>query len=381
MKLKFYTLTFVILTTLAFSCKTASKLYQKGNYDEAVEVAAKKLQKDPGDAKLRDIIQNSYRYAVEDHESNIRNHSNSSNELKWEWVYNEYSSLQRLYEAIRKVPQVYELVQPRDYSSDQLAYADRAGEVRYDRGMRLMQSNNKQGFRDAYHEFQAALGYKPGDQNIQERMNEAYDYAMVNVVVLPMDDNGFRFSSYNTANQNFDEQVVRNLQYNSGNEFVKFYTSWDARSKNIRADEVIDLRFSTMNIGRLYDKKSKREVSKEVVIKEIVYKPDSVVKVYGKVTAQITTTTRSMRSEGLLQLSIRDGTGRFLWSDDYRGNHDWNTEFATYTGDERALSENDRKLIQRREETPPREDEIIRCITDEISNNILSRLRDHYYRA
>ena len=381
MKLKFYTLTFVILTTLAFSCKTASKLYQKGNYDEAVEVAAKKLQKDPGDAKLRDIIQNSYRYAVEDHESNIRNHSNSSNELKWEWVYNEYSSLQRLYEAIRKVPQVYELVQPRDYSPDQLAYADRAGEVRYDRGMRLMQSDNKQGFRDAYREFQAALGYKPGDQNIQERMNEAYDYAMVNVVILPMDDNGFRFSSYNTANQNFDEQVVRNLQYNSGNEFVKFYTSWDAKSRNIRADEVIDMRFSTMNLGRLYDKKSKREVSKEVVIKEIVYKPDSVVKVYGKVTAQITTTTRSMRSEGLLQLSIRDGSGRFLWSDDYRGNHDWNTEFATYTGDERALSENDRKLIQRREETPPREDEIIRCITDEISNNILSRLRDHYYRA
>ena len=49
------------------SCKSASKLYQKGNYDDAVQVAAKKLQKDPNDAKLRSIVQDAYRYAVTDH--------------------------------------------------------------------------------------------------------------------------------------------------------------------------------------------------------------------------------------------------------------------------------------------------------------------------
>ena len=101
-------------------------------------------------------------------------------------------------------------------------------------------------------------------------MNEAYDYALVNVVILPVEESSFRFSTYNSANQNFDEQVVRNLQYNTGNEFVKFYTAWDAKSGNIRADEVIDMRFSNMNLGRYYDSKTKREVSKEVVTKEIV---------------------------------------------------------------------------------------------------------------
>lgn len=71
-----------------------------------MELAAKKLQKDPDDPKLIDIIQSSYRYAVDDHESRIRNNAGSSNELKWEWMYNEYAALQRMYDAIRKVPSV-----------------------------------------------------------------------------------------------------------------------------------------------------------------------------------------------------------------------------------------------------------------------------------
>ena len=45
MKSKLYILLFASISILAFSCKTASKLYEKGNYDEAVELAAKKLQK------------------------------------------------------------------------------------------------------------------------------------------------------------------------------------------------------------------------------------------------------------------------------------------------------------------------------------------------
>ena len=67
MKLKLYITILSAFSLFAFSCKTASKLYEKGNYDEAVELAAKKLQKDPKDPKLLDIINNSYSYAVTDH--------------------------------------------------------------------------------------------------------------------------------------------------------------------------------------------------------------------------------------------------------------------------------------------------------------------------
>ena len=380
MKTKLYTIFILSIVTFLFSCKSATKLYSKGNYDEAVEVAVKKLQKDPNDKQLRDVIQSSYRYAVQDHENKIASYSNSTNDLKWEWIYNEYSSLQNLYDAIHRSPQIYELVNPADYSSYLITYAEKAGDARFERGMNWMDKNDKQSYKNAYHEFQIALRFKPGDIQIQDRMNEAYGNAVTNVIILPMDQNIYHFSSYNHTNNNIDDQLLHNLKYNSGNEFVKYYSPGEARSLNIRIDQTVDLRFSDINMGRFHDEIKTTEASKQVVVREIVYKPDSVVKVYGTVKAKVTLTMRSQHSEGFLQMNIRGENGHLVWTDSFRGDHDWYTEIATYTGDERALSDADKKLIDRKQELPPSEGEIIQCITQEINNNLWSKIRDYYNR-
>jgi tetratricopeptide (TPR) repeat protein len=381
MKSKLYILLLAGISLLAFSCKTASKLYEKGNYDEAVELAAKKLQKDPDDSKLLDIIQSSYRFAVNDHESRIRSHAESTNELKWEWMYNQYASLQRMYNAIYRVPSVFNLVNPLDYSSYLVTYSEKAGDVRYDRGLTFMQRYDKQSYRNAYREFQAALRFKPGNRDAIQKMNEAYDYAVTNVVILPMQQyGGYVYSNYTIGGNNLDDQLIRNLQYSSGNEFVKFYSAWDARSRNIRTDQVIDMRLATINIGRYHDYRTTRRVSKEIVVKEIVIRPDSIVKEYGWVHADITSTRRTMNSDALLQVNVRDNDGRWLWSDNFNGNHNWSTEFATYTGDARALSSTDRQLVDRRPDFAPGENEIMKCLLDQISNDAVYRIKNYFNR-
>lgn len=362
-----------------FSCKTASKLYEKGNYDEAVELAAKKLQKDPDDPKLLGIIQDAYRFAVNDHESRISNNASSSNELRWEWMYNEYASLQRMYDAIYKVPSVFNLVKPTDYSSDLISYAEKAGDVRYDRGMAFLQHYDKQSYRQAYREFQAALKFIPGDRDITMRMNEAFNYAVTNVVVRPLQQQGgYVYSSYRVGADNFDDQLIRSLQFSSSNEFVRFYSAWDARSENIRVDKELDLRLAMVDIGRERDARDTRRVSKEVVVKETVYKPDSVVKEYRKVFADITTTRRLMNSSAVLQVSVRDADGRWQWSDDIPAVHSWSTEFSNFTGDERALSDADKQLVNRRKEFPPTESEIMRRMIEDISSDAQYRIRNYF---
>jgi tetratricopeptide (TPR) repeat protein len=381
MKLKLYSLLLIGISSLALSCKTATKLYEKGRYDEAVELAAKKLQKDPDDPKLLDVLQNAYRFAVEDHESRIRNNSASNNELKWEWNYNEYADLQRLYESIRKSPGVFDRVKPVDYSSYMTTFREKAGEVRYQRGLALMGNNDKLSYRDAYREFQTALGFIPGDLGIRQKLDEAYSLAVVNVIVRPVEErSSYQYSSYNSRYRNFDDNILRYLQSNNSNQFVKYYSTFEARNRNIRPDQVVDVRFSSMNVGRSYDDNSTRTVSKDVVVKETVYKPDSVVKEYAKVYAKITTTKRTMRSDGMMQISISDENSRRVWSDNFSGQHFWSSEFATYTGDSRALSENDKQLLNRGQEYPPREEDIIRCIMDEIQSKVECGIRDYYNR-
>lgn len=381
MKSKLYAFIFSFTILALVSCKSASKMYEKGNYDEAVELAAKKLQKDPNDAKLLDVIQSAYRYAVNDHESRVRTHSESSSELKWEWIYNDYASLQRMHDAIAKVPAVYNLVNPVNYSGYMSTYADKAGEARFERGMAFMQRNDKQGFRNAYREFKMAAAFKPGDRDITDRMNEAYEYAVTNVIILPMQQyGGYVYSNYAPGSNNLDDELLNSLRFNNGNEFLKFYSSWDARSRHIRTDMVVDMQISTVNIGHYYDHRNTRRVSKEVVVKETVIRPDSIVKEYATVHADITTTRRTMNSDAMLRLNVRDADGHWLWSDNYPAAHAWSTEFSTYTGDSRALSPSDKTQVERRPEREPSEYDVMRCLIDDIKRNAENGLRNYFAR-
>lgn len=384
MKLKLYTLFFAASTLLVASCKTAKKLYEKGDYTEAVELAAKKLQKDPDDPKLLDIIRNAYSYAVNDHESNIRTYSDGSSELKWERIYGEYAALQRMYEAIYKVPSVYNLIHPGDYSSFVATFAQKAGEVRFQRGMNYMEmgqqsyTNNKQYFRSAYREFQAAEGFLPGDMQVEQKLNEAFDNGVTNVVILPIQQTGgYVYSSYRVGGNNLDDQLLRSLQFNSGNEFVRYYSPWDARSKNIRVDEEVGLEFADIDLGNIRDDRSVKKVSKDIVVKETTYKPDSVVKEYARVSATVTTICRRINSSATLRIAVRDAQGNLTWNDFVNSYYNWNTQFSTYTGDIRALDAADKQLVERRRDFEPSEADIMRQLVEQISNDAQYRLRNY----
>jgi len=379
MKPNFYSFIF-LCTIFLFSCKSAEKLYNKGRYDEAVMLAAKKLQKKPGNAELVNVLQDAYRFAVNGHESNIRNLANSNSDLRWEHIYSEYQQLQALYEAIRRSPSVYDIVQPTDYSSYLATYKEEAGNARYERGLELMDQDNKQSYRQAYYEFQKALALKPGDLSIKQKMQESYENAVTNVVIQPLNRFGYQYTNYDFDYRNFNYEILRYLNNNKG-QFVRYYSPSEARSGHLKTDNSVEMRFSDVNIGRYRDQRSTREVSKQVVSKEIIISKDSVVREYTTVKAKIITTIRTINADGLLQATVRDYYDRRIWNDTYRGEYSWTYSFATYTGDERALSDEDKKLINQREQWPPSNDEIIRIIMEEIQRKAQCGISDYFNRV
>ena len=379
MKPKFYSLLVLSLTIIMVGCKTAGKLYQKGDYDGTVNQAVKELQKKPGDPERITLLKNAYQFAIGGHESKIRNYHSASNDLKWEWIYNEYAALQGLYHAIRKSPSAYEIILPKDYSGELMTYSEKASEIHIERGLRYMEHNDKQNAKNAYREFQSALYFKPGDIGIRNMIADAYEAAVTRVVILPAEKFGFMYGSYNYELQRFSDELIRNLQ-NNKNEFVEFLTEWDAGNRSSEPDHIVKMNFNNLNIGHFRDNNSTREVINEVVIKEIVYRPDSIVREYGKVKARITTTNRTLFADGFLRIDIRDKNGRYLWSDNIGGSYNWATAFSTYIGDERALSEQDKQLVNQMPPAVPHESEIIRIIKNNINNDLLYRLRNFYSR-
>jgi hypothetical protein len=163
-------------------------------------------------------------------------------------------------------------------------------------------------------------------------------------------------------------------------DFVRFYTEWEARSNRVEPDQVMELALGRIYLGQPFDRSNRREVTKRVVVKETVYKPDSVVKEYTTVRAQVTTTQRTMLSEGELYITLRDINGRIIWDDRFTGQHQWRTQFATFTGDERALSESDRSEINQRDNTMPQEDQVLEELFRQIEQDLQYRLRNYFSR-
>ncbi|HEU4901623.1 MAG TPA: hypothetical protein VFT06_02500 [Flavisolibacter sp.] len=376
---KFYLLLFSA-SLFFMGCKTASKAYSKGDYADAIELGVKKLQKDPSDSETRDLVKSAYAYAVSQSEANIRNFSNGTADNRYEAILREYNRLQDLYETIHLSPAAASAVQPTNYSEYVQTYRDKVTEVHLDNAERWMKEGTKRAYREAYNEYGYALRYQ-NNADIKRKRDDAYNMAVTKILVVPIQNYGGYSYHTNYQLQQFQDEVMRTLAYNMNDNFVRFYSEWDLRSKDLEPDQVLEMNLGRIRIGQPYDEHTNREVSKQVVVKETVYKADSVVKEYATVRARITNTRRTLLSEGDLYLTIRDARGRVLWSDRFTGQHRWQTTFATYTGDERALSESDRSQLSRSNNyNPPREEEIMSELYRQIQLDLSSRLRGYFAR-
>jgi tetratricopeptide (TPR) repeat protein len=370
----------IVLSLYVPGCKSANKAYQKGDYADAIELGVKKLQKDPNDYETKEIIQNSYTYAINEGENQVRNLSNSSDDNRYEKIYQAYIRMQDLYQTIHAYPVPAKLIKTKDYSDYIETYRNKIADLHIERAEKWMASETKDSYREAYKELATAVRYRPNDFELQRKKDTVYNRALTKVMVLPMQNyGGYQFASTSQV-QNFQTDIINTLSYSLNNEFVKFYSQWESKNKNITPDQVLELNLSRLSFGLPNDNKSSREVSKEVVIKETVYKPDSVIKQYGTVKAKINTIKRTLSSEGDLVITIRDAQGKTLWNDRFTGEHSWKTEFASYTGDERALSDSDRTLLNKEEATPPSKEQITKELFKQIQNDLSNRLRTYYSR-
>lgn len=373
--------TFIVLAALfSLGCKTATKAYNKGDYADAIELGIKKLQKDPSDSETRDLVKSAYTYAVSQHEAAIRTLSGSAGENRYESILREYSRLQDLYETILQSPSATTAIRPTNYADYVQTYRTKAAEVYVADAEKWMNEGTKRAYREAYTSYNKALRFV-NNADLKRKRDDAYNAAITKILVVPIQNYGGYSYHSNYQLQHFQNDVMRTLAQNMNDHFVRFYSEWDLRNNRLEPDQVLEMNLGRILIGQPYDQRTQREASKQVVVKETVYKPDSVVKQYATVKAKITTTRRTLLSEGDLYITLRDTRGRVLWNDRFTGEHRWQTEFATFTGDERALSDNDRtQLNQHSTDNPPSEDQIMNELYRQIQLDLSNRLRGYFAR-
>ena len=215
-------------------------------------------------------------------------------------------------------------------------------------------------------------------QDATLKMAEAYQNAIINVVINPVQDNSYFFNTgwgnygYNYSNEYFQQTLVRELKGINSNRYpARFYTDWEARRENIRPDWEVDLTWQFLNIPQPTINQYSRNVSRQIEAGR-----DTSGKVqYQTVTATLSIIKKYFNASGDLELRITDvNTGRNITTNRYNDQFNWQEEYATYRGDSRALSSNDYALLNNNNYQIPRKEDILNQLSQRIYPQVKNRI-------
>jgi hypothetical protein len=149
------------------SCQSAKQAYEKGNYDKAIQLAAKKLRKKPDDQKTIDILVNSWEISNRVDKEDLNRQLSSANP-DWESVYALYKKLDDRQRVVMQLPTLKPTNPQTNVDfvfEDYTAALDNAKQQAVDKltkqGDDLMTMGDRFNARKAYDAYNKAFGYDP----------------------------------------------------------------------------------------------------------------------------------------------------------------------------------------------------------------------------
>ncbi|MDJ1504808.1 hypothetical protein [Xanthocytophaga agilis] len=369
----------LIILILSGACSSGKKALQKGNYEEAIMKAINRLRSSPNNSKARETLRDGYPLTLEYHTNRISNLRNSNEAFKYEGIIASYQTLTQLTNEIQRCPACREEVpNARTYLSEiseakQLAATERynAGVVAFDR------DNTRESAKEAYLHFLRASEFVPNYKDVQQRMQQAKFEATLKVVFeqIPVHSR-----AYSLSNEFFQNKINQFVGSEKMNEFVRFYTPGEAQKVGLRdPDHLVRMQFDDFVVGQVYMKESTEEISRDSVIVGQVKTPAGNKNVYGTVKAKFTLFQKTISSRGLMDLQVMDPhTKRVLFQEKMPGEFIWKSEWASYKGDERALTDKQVKLSQLREAQPPAPQDLFIEFCKPIYTQATGTLRKYY---
>ncbi|HYK77606.1 MAG TPA: hypothetical protein VEV16_11570 [Daejeonella sp.] len=365
----------LLVSLFVISCSSGLRSLEKGNYDEAVFKAVNRLQRSPGNRKALQTLNQAYNFATDDHLQNIREAKLSSNVLRWEKVIQEYEALNRLANEIRRCPSCREVVlQENKYIIELEEAKYKAAEVRYTRGLKLLEEQNRQSARQAYFDFERADQLYPGFKDTRQKQELAYQLAVLKVVVEPV---VLKRSIYELSNEYFQNKIYEYLKNYERRSFIKFYTPNEASGQQLKPDQVLTLSFDDFVVGQTYVKERVEDVKQDSVKVGTV---DGKT-VYGTVKAKVSSFEKTITSAGLLNLQVTDWqTNNVISQEKMEGTYVWLDRWGTFRGDERALSADYKKLVRKGESAPPAPQYLFIEFTKPLYTQLVEKIKTFYSR-
>lgn len=375
--LKYLAIGFILFTV---SCsKSGTKALEKGNFYEAVLQAVEKLKKNTDNNKASEVLPIAYKNAQTEFLRDIDRSQNANQQFRWESVLEYYTKLNNMQDAIDKCTACRRLVSPQTYFKEAENARENAAAERYALGTDLLKGRpSREAARMAFNHFEQISIFAPNYKDARERMENALNIGSYHVVVEQPKINS---RLYQYSNEYFQGKVDEFLRTNRRmNKFIRFYSPEEAKTVKLTPDQVVRLEFIDFVVGETNIQTDRQTVtSKDSVKTGEANVNGKKVPVYGKVNAQIAKSRKAVRSRGILSLEIYDfQTNKVLSREEIPGEYTWVNEWASFNGDERALTNVELNMTKNREQLPPPPQQLFIEFTKPIYDQVTSRIKRFY---
>ncbi|WKN33740.1 hypothetical protein PZB74_10425 [Porifericola rhodea] len=370
----------VVVLALLTACNSSKKLLEQGAYYQSVLAAVDKLQKNPKNKKSQEVLRKAYPLAVQDMLNEIKKAKSNAVEMPWTHIADTYQALNTMYEAINASPKARQLIRnPKEYYRQYADVKEKAASEQYSAGERALRKNTREDAKEAYYFFQNADAFQPGYLDVDKKLREAKEAATLKVIVeaVPVPSRYFKVSA-----DFFYDQVdkhLRNLM--NRNQFLAFYTEKDARRIGLKnPDQVLIFQFEDFSVGQSKAFQKEETITRDSVeVGEVEMEDGSKKPVLGTVSAKLITRRLEVLSGGILSMTINDGYhDTRIYRDEVPGEFLWFAEWGTYKGDVRALNEEQQKICNRIEVTPPIPQDLFVEFTKPIYDQLTAKLSRYY---
>jgi len=218
----------------------------------------------------------------------------------------------------------------------------------------------------------------PGYKDVLNKMSDARYYATLRVIVQkPYTNANFQYSA-----DFFYNNLLLEIRKNAQNRFVRYYTPEEAHKENMKnPHQYIVLNFEDFSVGNIRESSNTTEHKRDSVIVGTVKVEGKTYNSYNTVKARLTTFRREISSGGVLSLRIIDAqNNQDLLQQNLTGTYVWNTSWANFKGDDRALDNEQKKMCNREPQTPPTQQDLFIEFTKPIYSQAVSYIRSTHSR-
>ncbi|GAB3551347.1 hypothetical protein [Spirosoma fluminis] len=386
---------FILISLLAvflIGCSSGHTALRRGHFDLAVQKASKRLQQrhgltDRGYTLAPLVLKQAFVQAYEQHQSTIRRLSAPTNPqpFRWETVHREYEQLQALTDNARlgfarqctsctewlsAYPASY---QDRQLDARQLAAADRyeAAEQAF-----AYREENRLAAKDAYLNYRKANEWVPDYRQSRAKAEDALQLAILRVVIEPLSPTHEISLS---DNQELQARILRQITRNEApSTFVRLYLPDESAGDGWEIHQAVHMQVTDYSPFRENVSSSSTTIYSNQAYKvgEKKINDSTKVDVMEKVSGTLTTYRREISAGLSLRMRAVDTqSGTVRWEDSIWESRNWQTEWQTFSGDNRALNG---QSLKSADLFPPSRWQLYDSMRDELADDVVRRIRQKY---